>query len=350
MGNPIDAIFGNNKPPPAPDLIGLSEQDAKATQDLLQQQTAANRVNQYSPYGKSIWAQDRNDPNKWSQTISFTPEQRRIFEAQQAMQQGQAQYGLDAVNQAGDIFSSPFEIPEQVPTYQGPQGDMPQYQGPQGDMPEYSGPEGDMPTYGTHRQNVYDAMMARVGTDIDRDRGTTNSQLVAQGIPVGSKAYNRQMEQLDRKETDAKQQAEIAAEQMAGLGYQSALAGRGLEGRESMADFTTGMAGRQQGQSEGLDTFRTGMQSHQQQIQDALLGRNQPINEMNAWQTGSQIGMPQFQGYSQAGFAGGPDYLGAGMGESQYNLGAWNADTASNNALMGGLFGLGAAGIGAYPW
>ena len=134
MGNPIDAVFGNNKPPPAPDLIGLSEQDAKATQDLLQQQTAANRVNQYSPYGKSIWAQDRNDPNKWSQAISFTPEQRRIFEAQQAMQQGQAQYGLDAVNQAGDIFSSPFEIPGQVPTYQGPQGDMPQYQGPQGDM------------------------------------------------------------------------------------------------------------------------------------------------------------------------------------------------------------------------
>ena len=132
--------------------------------------------------------------------------------------------------------------------------------------------------------------------------------------------------------------------------FTTGLAGRQQGQSEGMDVFNTGMVGRRQDASEGLDTFRTGMQSHQQQIQDALLGRNQPINEMNAWQTGSQIGMPQFQGYSQAGFAGGPDYLGAGMGESQYDLGAWNADTASNNALMGGLFGLGAAGIGAYPW
>jgi len=320
MGNPIDAVFGNNKPPDPPDFAALERQKAEA-----------NRVDQYTPYGSLEWSQpDPNNPNYWRQDVNFTPEQQAIFEAQQTMQQGQADAGVRAVEQAGNIFSSPFEVPGQAPTYQGPQGAMPEYQGPEGDMPEY----------GAHRQQVMDAMLSRVGTDIGRDRETKSAELIARGIPAGSEAYQREMEMLDRKQTDARQQAEIAAEQMAGMGYNSALSGRRLQGNESLADFTTGMAGRQQGVSEGLNQFNTGMRSHNQSVQDAVLNRNQPINEMNAWQTGSQISMPNFSGYNP-----GPDYSNAGMQNTQYDLAGYNADTAQNNSMMSGLFGLGAAAI-----
>ena len=344
-----DSFLGENKPPNPPDFAALEQQKAEA-----------NRVDQYTPYGYLTWKQpDRDNPDKWRQDVTFSPKQQAIFEAQQKMQQGQADAGVRAVEQAGNIFSSPFEVPGQVPTYQGPQGAIPEYQGPQGPMPQYRGPEGDMPEYGAHRQQVMDAMLSRVNTDIDRARANKSAELIASGIPKNSDAYDREMERLDRRQTDAIQQAEIAAEQMAGMGYSSALSGRRLQGDESLADFTTGMAGRelggkealtdftagltgrQQDVTEGLNQFNTGMRSHDQSIQDALLNRNQPINEMNAWQTGSQIAMPNFSGYNP-----GPDYSNAGLMNTQYNLGAWNADTAQNNALMSGLFGLGAAGIG----
>lgn len=165
-----------------------------------------------------------------------------------------------------------------------------------------------------------DAMMARVNTDIGRDREAKSSQLIAQGIPPGSEAFQREMEQLDRKQTDARQQAEISAQQQAGLEYQSSLAGAG-------ADFTNANI------------------RNQQAIQEALLNRQTPLNEISAFRTGSQVNMPQFQAYGNQQFTGGPDYLGATTATGQYDIGSSNQDIAQKNALMGGLFGLGSAGI-----
>jgi len=395
---PLDALFGDNNPPPAPDYMPLAEQSAEANREAAQEKLYADRPNEYTPYGSRTWQQHPNQysPGKtqWTATTSLTPEAQEIFDTSNRMNLGMAQLGEQSVGQMQGLFAEPFSIEGQAPTYRGAQGNMPQYQGAQGNMPQYQGAQGDMPqfqgpegelgTYGQHRQGVVNAMMSRVNTDIARDRASKNSQLIAKGIPVGSEAYNREMEQLDRKQTDARQQAEIAAEGMAGMGYASDISGRrqmGVEGladyttgmdtrnqynqegmtdyttgmdtrnqynREGMADYTTGMDTRNQYNREGMTDFTTAGQTRQQNIQEALLPRNQLINERTAFDSGSQIGMPQFQPYGQQQFTPGADYMGAGQMSGAWDMAGYNAGTAQDNALLSGLFGLGSAGT--YGW
>jgi len=326
--------------PPPPDYRGAAEATAAGDLEKARLQTLANRPDEFTPYGSRTWQQGSgevfdeagyqaaldayerglttptevsyrggasignlnpeiirtqsqtpavaptreafttvSDPDKWTATTALNPEAQKAFDASQRMQTGLAQLGEQGVGQMGELFSTPFSI------------------------------EGAAPVYGEHRQGVIDAMMARTDAQKSRDEESKRAQLVAQGIPVGSEAYSREMDRLDRQQTDARQQAEIAAEQMAGMGYSSALQGRG------------------------------------QGIQEQLLQRQTPINEMSAFRTGSQVGMPQFQAYGQQQFTGGPNYAGAAQQQGAYDMAGYNADVAQQNAMWGGLAGLGAAGI-----
>jgi len=81
-----------------------------------------------------------------------------------------------------------------------------------------------------------------------------------------------------------------------------------------------------------------------QAVQEALTERNQPINEITALLSGSQVSQPQFINSQQPQI---PTVDYAGLVQDNYNqqLGIWNQQNAYRNNLVGGLFGLGAAGI-----
>lgn len=341
-------------PPPAPDYKSAAEATAAGNLEAARAGTTAGRPDEYTPLGSREWTnlgyeqfdqpgyeqaleeyeafqRDRTrgivgqtigqalerptreqfttiaDADKWRSDISLSPEAQALFDRNLQTQTGMADIGLAGLGQMKDLFSTRFNI--------------------EGAPEGYVGPEGELPTYGENRQRVMEAMMGRVDTDIDRDIDRKRSQLVASGIPVGSEAYNREMERLDRQRTDARQRAEIAATQQAGQEYGAAMLGRQQMGREGMADYTT-----------GLDTRR-------QAIQEALMERTQPLQELSAFRTGSQVAMPQFQAYGQQPFTAGPDYLGAMGAQSQHALAGYNADVAQKNAMMQGLFGLGAGGL-----
>lgn len=74
-----------------------------------------------------------------------------------------------------------------------------------------------------------------------------------------------------------------------------------------------------------------------QAYQEALTNRNQPINELSALMSGSQVSMPQFGSTPQTGVAG-VDYT--GLVNNQYQ-----AQVQSANAMNGGLFGLLGTGL-----
>lgn len=77
-----------------------------------------------------------------------------------------------------------------------------------------------------------------------------------------------------------------------------------------------------------------------QSIQETLTGRNQPINEISALLSGSQVSQPNFVNTPNTGVAPtdiiGPTY-------ASYNANVANANRAAGqqNAMLGGLFGLG---------
>lgn len=147
-----------------------------------------------------------------------------------------------------------------------------------------------------------------------------------------------------------------------GQDYAEALASRGqLFGEEATAgDFGNRAAAQATAQNEGVASF--GNLARNQAMVEALTGadfanqarrqgfdemmtlRNQPLNEFNALRSLSQVNAPQFQGPAQVGTAP-ADITGAINQQYQGQLAGYNAQVASRNALLSGLFGLGGAAI-----
>jgi hypothetical protein len=95
-------------------------------------------------------------------------------------------------------------------------------------------------------------------------------------------------------------------------------------------------------QAAGAGTFAN--QATQQALQQQLALRNQPLNEITALLSGSQVQMPQFQGYSGVQVAATP-YLQAMQAQDAANVQRYGiaANQAASN--MSGLYGLAGAAI-----
>lgn len=86
-----------------------------------------------------------------------------------------------------------------------------------------------------------------------------------------------------------------------------------------------------------------------QGAQEALTERNQPINEISALLSNSQVSQPGFTNTPTPGVAP-TDVIGAQQQSlNQQNVG-YQGELAQNNALMSGLFGLGSAGLGGWAY
>lgn len=293
--------------PETPNFKSAAVEEAEGNLNLARYQTRANRFNETDPFGSKIWTQDPNNPDLWSSETRLSPGQQNIYDQSQAMDLQMATMGNAAANQLEDVFGSRFRTDPTAPDYQGPSSPLEEY--------------------GTRRQSVMDAMLSRVNTDNARDRDSVASNLVARGIPQGSEAWNTEMERLDRQMTDARQQAEINATGMAGQEYDSMLQGRDMGNQEAMSQYATGL------------------QSHQQRVSDMLLERQTPLNELNAFRTGSQIQNPQFSAPGMMSLVAGPDFTGAMQqtyGGAMDRFNAQQADINSKRKLAGSVVSAGA--------
>ena len=103
MGNPVDAVFGNNKPPPPPDYAGAAEQTAAGDLEIAKYQTLANRPDEYGPEGSRTWQQgpDPSNPDatKWTATTTLNPEAQKAYDMGQRMDTGLAGLGVQGVEQ-----------------------------------------------------------------------------------------------------------------------------------------------------------------------------------------------------------------------------------------------------------
>jgi hypothetical protein len=137
----------------------------------------------------------------------------------------------------------------------------------------------------------------RLDPRFDRDRDALSTRLANQGIAPGSEAYNREMEGFGQTRNDAFNQL-----------------------------LLTGRA---------------------QSVQEALAQRNQPINEITALLSGSQVSQPQFAGTNMPTIPT-TDY--AGLVNSNYNqrVAKAQAEGSFTQSLLGGLFGAAGSLGGAY--
>lgn len=140
---------------------------------------------------------------------------------------------------------------------------------------------------------AYDLAQTRIAPQQARNESNLRTKLINSGIRPGTTAWDREMERLTQANTDQNNQLALNA--------------RGQAFAENLAV------------------------------------RNQPLNEMSALLSGSQVSNPAtMSGAAPQVSVGGVDY--AGMVQDQYQ-----AKMAQHNAMMGGLFGLAGKGMSFIP-
>lgn len=86
------------------------------------------------------------------------------------------------------------------------------------------------------------------------------------------------------------------------------------------------------------------LRGHATAAQDLLTERNQPLNEISALLSGSQVQQPNFMSTPQANVAN-TDYAGLVQSNYQNQMQAYQQKQQNMQSLYGGLFGLGAGAL-----
>jgi hypothetical protein len=258
-----------SSPPPAPDYAGAATATAQGNLDATRAATAANRINQYTPYGSLTYAHNPTEDNPdggWSQTVNLNEVGQQLLDYSNNASLGLGEQTGLALDRVGQSLSQPFDY----------------------------GSVGDV-------QNAAEgAITSRLNPMWDRKQSQTENQLVNQGLRPGTEAYDNAMKDFNFGRNDAYQQAVLA----------------------------------------GINTM-----PQTYQMANAL--RNQPLNELNALRTGSQVTNPTFNQVPQQQTTTGANMLGAAQAQGQYDMNSYNSGVAQDNAMMSGLFSLGGAAMGA---
>lgn len=144
---------------------------------------------------------------------------------------------------------------------------------------------------------LYDLGSKRLDPRFAKESSALETDLINRGIRPGSEAYNNARQAFDQTKNDAYNQL--------------LLSGRG------------------------------------QAVQEGLTERNQPINEITALLSNSQVSQPNFTSTPNPGVAP-TDVIGAQQQSlNQQNLG-WQAQVQNQQGMMNGLFGLGKTALGGW--
>ena len=170
--------MGKQSAPQAPDYTAAAEKTAAGNLAAARQQTSANRVNQYTPYGSLTYKDLGND--KWEQTQTLTPQAQATLDKQMALSDKYA----DTANTGFDKVQGLLSNPEL---------DMSQ-----------------LPQRGINvGQTAQEAIMSRLRPQLDQQDEALRTRLANQGITLGSDAYGKEMTAQGQRGNDLQLQAAL---------------------------------------------------------------------------------------------------------------------------------------------
>ena len=287
-------------PPPTPDYAGAAVAQGAANVESARATAKLSNPNIYTPYGTQLVSYDGDVPTV-RQTL--TPTAQKTLEAQQGVELSLANLGSKGAQTASNVLDKPF-------SFGGPDVQTSLDLSNVAKMPVNAGMTGQ------------EAIMSRLEPSLARQRTSTETNLINQGLRPGTEAYDNAINLLGQQETDARTQA--------------VLQGLNLD-----------IGANAQGYNQALQTGQFGNTAQQQALAQAIQSRQMPLNEINALMSSSQIENPQFGAYSGANVAPAPVFAGA-QAQGQFEQNKYNQQVAQNNAMTQGLFSLAGAGAGAY--
>jgi len=169
---------GKGSAPPPPDYRQAAIETAQGNLDAARTAVAANRVNQYTPYGsleykinpESQW--DIYGNPTWSAVQSLSPAQQQLLDYQNQASIGLGKLAGQGLGYVENMLATPFNTAA-------------------------------LPSTGFNPSQTYqEAYMQRLAPQLQQGREQLQQQLANKGIDIGSEAYDRAMMQQAQREND----------------------------------------------------------------------------------------------------------------------------------------------------
>jgi len=161
--------------PAPPDYVGAARITADENVNAARIATAANRVNQITPYGSLKYDITGADPYgnpTWTATQTLSPQQQQLLDYQNKTSIGLGQLADKGLGYVQNMLETPFDTSR-------------------------------LPTTGFNPSQSYqDAYMQRLQPQIQESRDRLNQDLANRGIDIGSEAYQKAMLAQARREND----------------------------------------------------------------------------------------------------------------------------------------------------
>jgi hypothetical protein len=161
--------------PAAPDYRAAAVETAQGNIDAARLATAANRVNQVTPYGRLDYAITGQDPYgnpTWTATQSLTPEQQQLLDYQNQASIGLGKLAGKGLGYVENMLQTPFDVSK-------------------------------LPSTGFNPSQTYqEAYMQRLAPQLQMGRDQLAQDLANKGIDIGSKAYENAMRMQAQREND----------------------------------------------------------------------------------------------------------------------------------------------------
>lgn len=317
--------MGKSSAPEAPDYVGQAQAQAAGNLNAARSQTAANRINQVTPYGSIKYTQgggqfnqqgfddalsryqsqqaqirqnaglqeyygktgqllsnpNRNDfmdaPDQWSSEIELSDTGKQLLDAYNRTSLGMADLQGSAMDRVRATLGQDFDM-----------------SGLQ-DMQTNVDPETGMAAW----DKATDLIRQRQNPELDRQQAALDTKLANMGMTAGSEGWGAQQSQFGKQRSDADISAQLAGLQAQQQFFSQAVQNAGLKNT-----------------------------SRQQQLTERATLRNMPLQELNALRAGSQVTNPTFSTPGQQGQTTGPDLLGATGQQYNAQVGQVNAENA----------------------
>lgn len=349
-----------SKSAPAPDYAGAAEKQAQSSREVTEQQTWANRPNQYTPFGSQTWTNEQVwDPstqqylNQWNQYTTLDPETQKALDSQQNLQTNRSELGNSLFPRMADEFGQAMDWSQFTNLSGTPQGSnydrssLNPFVGSV-DTSQMQGVDSSKQYYDKAGDAVMEQFNRRQEPMFQQQQQQQDATLRARGLKPGDAAYDAEMAKMAMQQNDARQTAMNQATQMSGSEAQR-MFGMDSQNRqqqfgEAFQNAGLGNQTRQQQAAEQLQFgqagFNQSMQQaqyqntlRQQQIAEEMQRRGFSLNEINAIISGQQVGMPSMPGFNTA----------SKSETAQYNQAAQNQYSAAQdqanaqNALTGNV-------------
>lgn len=340
MTNP----FSKPKAPTPPDPAQTAQAQTTSNIDTAIANGWLNATNQTTPYGSVKYNQTgsqmvgNNAVPTFESTVSLNPQYQGLMDSQANIGQSALDTGGALLNNVKGTNSSPFSLNGLQPLATSANGGTIQTGIDTSGLPNLN------KDYNADGQRVSEALMSRFNTDWDRQNSANDVKLANQGIAAGSEAYGADKDALNRARNDA-----LAQSILAGGQEQSRLFGLDLSARqqgvgEAMDSASLNNAGQAQRYGQDYQNATLNNQTRQQSISEQQLVRNQPLNEL-ATLLGFTPGINTPNAPSFGGNVSGTDVAGITQNGFANSMANYQSKMQQQQAMMGGLFGLGQAAI-----